>query len=116
MDIPIYCDLEALSHDERVRLHRLTVELLARTVSLRGDDTGYDLEFDGNGPEFAAQLMDFLEMDSRCCQFVEHTITLPAGRGNIRASLRGGPGAGAALKDGIEGSVPAGVLDAANVG
>jgi len=113
MEIPIFCDLQAVNDEERARLFTLTPELLGRVVGLSSDEFGYDLEFDGRSPELVAKLADFLELDSRCCAWVDHTITLPAGGANVRASLRGRDGTRDALRHDIEGHVPAEVLAAA---
>lgn len=110
MTIPIQCDLNAVTDDERTRLFALTDELFGRVISLTSDDSGHELEFQGNDPELVAKLADFAQMDARCCAFVDHGLTIPAGRGNVRLTLRGEPGAGQALEHDIHRRVPATVL------
>lgn len=116
MTYPIYCDLAALDDAERVQLHSLMAEVMGRASGAERASDGWRIEFVGADADLVAQVATFAELDSRCCQFLSHTLTWPQGRGTLTLDLRGPDGSGEALSHDLEAALPAAVLAAAPTG
>lgn len=70
---PIACDLGTLSAEERARRELRVRELRSRVAGVRKVDGGYEFEFD-DSEAIAERLDDLVELERRCCGFIDFEI------------------------------------------
>jgi len=88
--VPIACDLNALTPEERER-RRMVLGAVARTIIGRSElANGFELTFDATRLDLAA-LGEWIALERRCCPFLHFRLGIePAGRTTL--ALTGGPG------------------------
>ena len=90
-DIPIACDLNALTPAERER-RRTLVGALARAIVGRAElDHGFELRVDSAKLDLPA-LAEWIALERRCCPFLQFRVELAAGDGPVTITLSGGDG------------------------
>jgi hypothetical protein len=90
-EIPIACDLNALTPAERER-RRTLVDAVVHAVAGRAElDHGFKLRVDLARLDLPA-LAEWIALERRCCPFLHFTIELAAGDGPVTLALRGGGG------------------------
>ena len=90
-EIPIACDLNALTPAERER-RRTLVGALAEAIVARAElDHGFELRVDSAKLDFPA-LAEWIALERRCCAFLHFRIELAAGNGPVTVALSGGDG------------------------
>ena len=90
-EIPIACDLNALTPVERER-RRTLVGALAHAIVGRAElDHGFELRVDSTKLDLPA-LAEWVALERRCCPFLHFTIELAAGDGPVTVALSGGEG------------------------
>ena len=96
---PLVCRLEALSPSERERHQRLT-EALPRAVTETSElPAGYALTLDlsrlpadGKGHPFCVvEVAEWVDLESRCCPFLDFEISLRDKGRRVTLRLTGGP-------------------------
>jgi hypothetical protein len=89
-DLPIACDLNALTAEGRER-RRATLGSVARTIIWRVElADGFELGLDGARLDLAA-LGDWIALERQCCPFLHFRLEIePSGK--ITLALTGGPG------------------------
>ncbi|HEY2487750.1 MAG TPA: hypothetical protein VGI36_21620 [Candidatus Binataceae bacterium] len=90
-EIPIACDLNALTPAERER-RRTLVGALAQAIVDRAEvDHGFELRVDAAKLDLPA-LAEWIALERRCCPFLNFTIELAAGDGPVTVALSGADG------------------------
>ena len=90
-EIPIACDLDALTPAERER-RRTLVGALAQAIVGRAElDRGFGLRVDLAKLDLPA-LAEWIALERRCCPFLNFTIELGPGDGPVTVALSGGDG------------------------
>ncbi|MBV8135690.1 MAG: hypothetical protein JO121_08665 [Deltaproteobacteria bacterium] len=90
-EIPIACDLNALTAAERAR-RRTLVGALAQAIVGRAElDHGFELRVDSTELELPA-LAEWIALERRCCPFLQFRIELAPGNGPVTVALSGGEG------------------------
>jgi hypothetical protein len=90
-EIPIACDLNALTPAERER-RRTLVGALAQAIVDRAElDHGFELRVDAAELDLPA-LAEWIALERRCCPFLNFTIELAAGDGPVTVALSGADG------------------------
>ena len=112
---PLACRMDALSAPQRER-HRLLSEALARAVvASRELPNGYELSVDPsrlpadpapgvaapNAAHGLAALAEWVELESRCCPFLDFDLGVRGRGGLVRLSLTGGAGVKEFLREEI---------------
>jgi hypothetical protein len=87
---PIACDLDAINHGERKRLHVLLGKLSVSAGRRQELPNGYAYDIDRKKMSFAEEA-EWISLESRCCPFLNFTVELPS-EGNMRFRLTGGAG------------------------
>jgi hypothetical protein len=89
-DLPIACDLNALTIEERDR-RQMILGAVARTIVGRVElANGFELSFDAARLELTA-LGEWIALERRCCPFLHFRLDIePAGKTAL--ALTGGPG------------------------
>lgn len=89
---PIACDLAALTDQERARRAELAAQLRAAVKRVEERPDGYIVEVDG-GSTIAARLEELIELESRCCPFLQfETLARGEGRSSV-LTISGSPDA-----------------------
>lgn len=89
--IPIACNMEALTPEERARRADLGRRLLAARQRTRPLSDGYSVWFLSD-TALARDVLDFAVLERRCCPFLRIGIVFEAEAGPMRLELRGGKG------------------------
>ena len=90
-EIPIVCDLDALSPHERARRLELAEKLRARVLSRREEESGIELEL----PSEAAlqhETLELILLERRCCPFLELRLEFRPAGGSTYLHVSGPPG------------------------
>ena len=90
-EIPIACDLNALTPAERERRRTLVGALAQATVDRAELDHGFELRVDVAKLDLPA-LAEWIALERRCCPFLNFTIELAAGDGPVTVALSGADG------------------------
>ncbi len=100
------CNLNALSASERDRHQALSEELRSAVVERRELANGYELDLDlarlpadSHGSAFCVvEVAEWVNLEARCCPFVDFRIELRGKGGPVKLSLTGGQNVKAFLK------------------
>jgi len=93
-EIPIACNLDALSASERERRTSLTARIRGSAAEIRETETGFRLRLHPD-PDLFRDVVDLIELERRCCPFLEMTVTFSPGAGPVYFDI----GSGAGVKD-----------------
>jgi len=105
LEKPLVCDLQALTPADRERHHALTEKLGSAVTRSAELPDGYELTMDlerikdSRGlPYCVVEVAEWVDLESRCCPFLDFGI-LQSGRSHeVRVRLTGGRGAKAFLR------------------
>jgi hypothetical protein len=86
---PIACNLNAINHAERQRLHVLLDKLSSGATHRKEIPDGYTWSVDGKKMSFA-EVAEWVSLESRCCPFLNFGMELSA-NGEMGVRLTGGP-------------------------
>ncbi len=97
---PLVCNLFALSDTERDRHHALGEKLMSAVTKVTELPDGYALSLDlkklpvdaQGKPWCVVEVAQWVEMESRCCPFLDFGIELHGKGGLVTLRLTGGPG------------------------
>ena len=90
-EIPIACDLDALTPAERARRCTL-VDALGHAIVGRTElDYGFELRVDPARLDLPA-LAEWIALERRCCPFLHFRLELAAGGGPVTVALSGANG------------------------
>jgi hypothetical protein len=90
-EIPIACDLNALTPAERER-RRTLGGALARAIVDRAElDHGFELRVEAAKLDLPT-LAEWIALERRCCPFLNFTIELAVGDGPVTVALSGADG------------------------
>ena len=89
--VPIACNLNALTAEQRKELHRFGEQLVNAVIGSREMDDGYAFHVD-SARLSAVQLAECIELWRKCCPFYEFQIDLRGEDGALWLSLRGRKG------------------------
>ena len=90
-EIPIACDLNALTPAERER-RRTLVGALAQAIVGRAElDHGFELRVDLARLDLPV-LAEWIALERRCCPFLHFRVELAAGDSSLTVALSGGEG------------------------
>ena len=90
-EIPIACDLNALTAAERQRRRMLAGVLVQAIVGRAELDHGFELRVDSARLDFPA-LAEWITLERRCCPFLHFRVELATGDGPVTVALSGGDG------------------------
>jgi hypothetical protein len=90
-EIPIACDLNALTPAERARRRTLVGALTHAIVGRAELDHGFELRVDSARLDLPA-LAEWIALERRCCRFLHFTIELAAGDGPVTLAVSGSDG------------------------
>lgn len=97
-DEPLACDLHALNPTERDRHELLSQRLKSAAVGSREVANGYEVDLDlsrlpkdAHGAAFCVvEVAEWVELESRCCPFLDFAIAVRGKGGEVVLSLTGG--------------------------
>ena len=89
--VPIACNLNALTAEQRKELHRFGEQLVNAVIGSREMADGYGFQVD-SARLSAVQLAECIELWRKCCPFYEFQIDLRGEDGALWLSLRGRKG------------------------
>ena len=97
---PLACRLDALTSAQRARHRQLSESLAKAVVGSRELSGGYELELDlsrlpadaKGDPYCIVEVAEWVDLEARCCPFLDFGIGVRGVGGAIRLSLSGGPG------------------------
>ena len=106
---PIACNLNALSAPQRDRHDRLAEKLRSAVVATAELPNGYEITLDlgrlpadSRGEAFCVvEVAEWVEMEARCCPFLEFGIDVRGKGGPVKLRLTGDAGVKAFLKDAL---------------
>ena len=91
-DIPIACNLGALTDSERARRSELANQAVRFAESIEPTEDGYAVGFPSDRPS-PAELLEWIALERRCCPFLRFELAFgPGDDGSVRLSVGGGPG------------------------
>jgi hypothetical protein len=91
--IPIVCNMDVFTVDEREDHIRTTAQLFHRVQDLREAENGYEFTFpNSNVAENIVQLAEFISNERRCCPFLEFTLKIASNDKLISLLLTGPEG------------------------
>ncbi|WP_052668770.1 hypothetical protein [Nitriliruptor alkaliphilus] len=96
-ELPVVCDLSALSSEQRQRLDVLLSTRIVSPDEVRELPDGYGLGFHDPSGEVLADLAEFISLDRRCCAFARYALISEPGSGRAWLEVTGPPGAGEAI-------------------
>ena len=86
---PIACNLNALTADERRERAELARTLSAAVSGVSELPDGYELTVDSSSP-ITARLPELIELERKCCPFLEFELGSQPGRAVLRITGRSG--------------------------
>ena len=105
-EIPIVCNLDALTPDERARRTELASRLGAHTEATEESAEGFRMRL-ASCPEVPRDALEFALLERRCCPFLRFQLEIEPGSQDVWLHLSGGPGVKRFLAEtGICGSGP----------
>ena len=90
-EIPIACDLDAISANDRPRYNELRAMLASAAVGRRALPDGVAIEVETERMTLA-QLAEWISFERKCCPFLEFRIEVAPDSGPVWLSLTGRPG------------------------
>lgn len=91
-DVPIACNAAALTTTERTESLALQKQLFAAVIHRDEQRDGFVLEIDEQRVAFGS-LARWVELERRCCPFLEFAIVVERNHAATRLYLRGSPAA-----------------------
>jgi hypothetical protein len=88
---PFFCDMTALSSDQRARHHELATLLQSSLTAIRELPDGYDFEFPWETATYAA-LAEITPLEHACCPFFDISICIESGSNKLCWRLTGREG------------------------
>ncbi len=88
---PIACNPGAFTADERRRWQDLGARFVRSAETPRELPNGFAFDVDRT-PEALRDLVDFVELESRCCPFVDFAVRVPAGGRRVVLEMTGRTG------------------------
>ena len=76
--MPFFCDMTALSSEQRARHHELAVLLQSSLAAIHELSDGYDFEFPWETAIYAA-LVEITPLEHACCPFFDIGICIESG-------------------------------------
>jgi hypothetical protein len=89
-DLPIICDLNALTPEERKRRQKVLGAVARMTIGRAELADGFELSFDAPRVDLAA-LAEWIALERRCCRFLHFRMEIGPGD-KATLALTGGPG------------------------
>lgn len=89
--IPFFCDMTALSGEQRTRHHELAVSLQSSLVAIREVPDGYDFEFPFSPNTYDA-LAQITPLEHACCPFFDIGIRIESESNKLCWRLTGREG------------------------
>jgi hypothetical protein len=90
-EIPIACDLSALTPEQRLRHSVLAAALFGSTQETQELPNGYRLRLDTDGATWQ-KAAEFVDYERLCCPFFHFTLEVEPGGGNVWLQLTGREG------------------------
>ena len=76
-EIPIICNMNVFTPDERDNHIRTTTRLFQAVQAIQEVENGYEFIFpNSNNPEGFTQFAEFIYNERRCCPFLEFTLKI----------------------------------------
>ena len=97
-NLPMACNLSALSADERARREALAAQLRAHTQAVTETESGYAARLLDN-PCALRAAFELVLLERRCCPFLQIDLTMEANNGPVWLTVSGGPGVKAFLSN-----------------
>lgn len=88
--LPIACDLEALSREQRAREQTLLTELKTAFARPQETESGFRVVL-APDPGLLGRLGEFLALERICCPFLNFDLAVSEGRGPVTLHIHGGP-------------------------
>jgi hypothetical protein len=88
---PFFCDMTALSSEQRVRHHELAALLQASLAAIRELRDGYDFEFPWN-PDTYKALFELTPLEHGCCPFFDIGVRIESENNKLFWCLTGREG------------------------
>jgi hypothetical protein len=89
--IPFFCDMTALSSEQRVRHRELAALLQSSLAAVRELPNGYDFEFPWETATYAA-LVEITPLEHACCPFFDISIRIESESNKLCWRLTGREG------------------------
>lgn len=89
-DIPLACQLEVFSADERRRYHAARAEIDAAVTHIVEKDNGYEFQLPGDDT-MLARVAEWIALERRCCPFFDFTVAIGGSDSSIGVALTGSP-------------------------
>ena len=86
--VPVACDLDALSPEERAREAELLAELKAALEEPEETEKGFRFVVPQD-PALVGRLGELLALERLCCPFLSFDLAVPAGRGAMTLHIQG---------------------------
>jgi hypothetical protein len=90
-ELPIACDLGALSPEQRSREQALLAEFRATCRNPQETAQGFRVVVSAD-PVLLARLGEFLALERICCPFLTFDLSISAAQGPVTLHVHGGPG------------------------
>ena len=90
-EIPIACNLGALSPEERVRRSELALRVREAAQGMTELETGFSVEF-GTDDGVLRDALELCLLERRCCTFLELTLRLEPAGGPVSLRISGPSG------------------------
>ena len=87
-DIPIACNLDALSATERQRRTDLATSIRERVVDMRETERGFRLRLNPD-TELLRDTLDLICLERRCCPFLEMKLVFAGENGPVYFDIGG---------------------------
>ena len=108
-EAPLACDIQALAPREQERHHRLAEKLASTVIRHRELANGYEFSLDlskappdaAGAPFCAAEVGEWIELESRCCPFLDFGLDVRGRDRAITLRLTGPEGVKAFLEEEI---------------
>jgi hypothetical protein len=88
---PLACNPGAFTAEERARWQELGNRFIRQAGAPRELPNGYAFEVE-RAPATLADLAEFVELESRCCPFVDFAVRVPAGGRRVVLEMTGRKG------------------------
>ena len=89
-EIPIVCTLQSAEFHEREAA--IQKGLMARVIGMSELDVGYAFRLPADDDAYR-EVTEFIDLERRCCPFLDFRLSVPRGSGDITLEVNGPPGA-----------------------